>query len=144
MVNRRVLDLGSGSGLVAIAAAIAGAKSASAADIDRYAIAAIGLNAAANGVAVDVITDDVASRPPPAVDLVLAGDVFYERQLGERMSAFFDRCLAAGIDVLVGDPRRAYLPNDRLTLVAEYAVPDVGEVEGPEAKESGVFTYRPA
>ncbi len=139
VAGRRVLDLGAGSGLVAIAAAMAGAGAVSAADVDPYAVAAIGLNAAANGVAVAVIADDLTGGPPPPVDLVLAGDVFYERGLAGRMTAFLDRCLAAGVEVLVGDPGRTYLPRARLRLIAEYRVPDVGEVEGVAKKPSAVF-----
>ena len=135
----RVLDLGAGSGLVAIAAAMAGASEVIAAEIDRYAIAALGLNAAANGVAVAVIGDDLTAGPPPPVALVVAGDLFYERDLAERVIAFLDRCLANGIDVLVGDPGRAYLPRSRLRLLAEYLVPDVGEVEDAAIKASAVF-----
>ena len=137
--GRRVLDLGAGSGLVAIAAAMAGASSVIAAEIDRYALAALDLNAAANGVAIAVVGDDLTAGSPPGVDLVLVGDLFYARELGERVTAFLDRCLAAGIDVLIGDPRRAYLPYARLRLLAEYPVPDVGDVEGAAVNPSAVF-----
>jgi predicted nicotinamide N-methyase len=141
--GRRVLDLGAGSGLVAIAAAMAGARAVIATEIDRYALAALALNAAANGVAVAVVGDDLTAGPPPPVDLVAAGDLFYERDLARRVTAFLDRCLAAGIDVLVGDPGRAYLPRARLRLLAEYAVPDVGEVEDAAMKPSAVFALEP-
>jgi len=143
VAGRRVLDLGAGSGLVAIAAALAGASPVSAADVDPYAVAAIGLNAAANGVAVGAIADDLTAGPPPAVDLVLAADVFYELDLARRMTAFLDRCLAAGIEVLIGDPGRVYLPRARLRLIAEYRVPDVGDVEGAVKKPSAVFALAP-
>ncbi|TGQ96195.1 methyltransferase, partial [Mesorhizobium sp. M1C.F.Ca.ET.204.01.1.1] len=109
VTGRRVLDLGAGSGLVAIAAAKAGAAEVIAAEIDRNGIVALGLNAAANGVAITVIGEDVTAGPPPAVDLVLAGDVFYGHEVARRVIPFFDRCLAAGIEVLVGDPRRTDL-----------------------------------
>jgi predicted nicotinamide N-methyase len=141
--GRRVLDLGAGSGLVAIAAAMAGASAVIAAEIDRYALAAIGLNTAANGVAVTVIGDDLTAGPPPKVDIIAVGDLFYERELGVRVTAFLDRCLAAGIEVLIGDPRRAYLPYSRLRLLAEYPVPDVGEVEGAATNPSAVFALEP-
>jgi predicted nicotinamide N-methyase len=137
--GRRVLDLGSGSGLVAIAAAMAGAREVIAAEIDRYAVAALGLNTAANGVVVRVIENDLTAGPPPPVDLVTVGDLFYERDLALRVTAFLDRCLAAGIEVLIGDPRRAYLPYARLRLLAEYPVPDVGEVEGAAMSPGAVF-----
>ena len=143
VTGRRVLDLGAGSGLVAIAAAMAGASEVIAAEIDRYGVAALGLNAAANGVAVAVVGEDLTAGPPPAVDLVVAGDLFYERDLAGRVTAFLDRCLSAGIAVLVGDPGRAYLPRTRLRLLAEYSVPDVGEVEDATMKPSGVFALEP-
>ena len=143
VTGRRVLDLGAGSGLVAIAAAMAGGSKVSAADVDRYAVAAIGLNAAANGVTVAIISDDLIAGPPPLVDLVAVGDLFYAGDLAKRVTAFLDRCLAARIDVLIGDPRRAYLPYDRLTLLAEYPVPDVGDVEGAAINPSAVFALKP-
>ncbi len=143
VAGRRVLDLGAGSGLVAIAAAMAGAGEVIAAEIDRYAVAAIGINAAANGVAVVVVGDDLTAGPPLAVDLVVAGDLFYERELADRVTAFLDRCLAAGIEVLVGDPGRVHLPRSRLRLLAEYAVPDVGEAVNAATKPSAVFAFEP-
>lgn len=142
--GRRVLDLGAGSGIVAIAAAKAGAAVVLAAEIDRNAIAALGLNAAANGVSVTILANDLTAGPPPAVDAVLVGDLFYDRALALRVTAFLDRCLAAGIEVLIGDPRRAYLPYDRLRLLAEYAVPDVGDVEGERRALSAVYALTPA
>jgi predicted nicotinamide N-methyase len=144
VIGRRVLDLGAGSGLVAIAAAKAGASAVTAADIDRYALAAISLNATANDVAVAVLGDDLSFGPPLPVDLVAVGDLFYERDLAERITAFLDRCRLAGIDVLVGDPGRAYLPRPRLRRLAEYVVPDVGEVESAATKPSAVFAFEPA
>ncbi|MFI4996326.1 MAG: class I SAM-dependent methyltransferase [Hyphomicrobiales bacterium] len=140
VTDRRVLDLGTGSGLVAIAAAKAGARQVTACDVDRYAIAAAGLNAAANSVAVTVVDDDPTAGAPPQVELVLAGDLFYERDLAQRVTAFLGRCLALGIDVLIGDPGRAYLPRPRLRLVAEYAVPDIG-VANAAAGQSAVFAF---
>ena len=141
VAGRRVLDLGAGSGLVAIAAVKAGAATVTAAEIDPYALAAIALNAAANGVAVAIIARDLIAGPPPEVDLVLVGDLFYERALAERVTPFLDRCLAAGIGVLIGDPRRAYLPYARLRLIAEYPVPDVGDVECVAINPSAVFEF---
>lgn len=128
--GRRLLDLGSGSGLVAIAALKAGARSAIAAEIDPNAVAAIGLNAALNGVGLAVLADDVLGGPPPDVDLVAVGDLFYAFDLAGRVTGFLDRCLAAGIEVLVGDPGRPSLPLSRLRPVAEYDVPDVGMARG--------------
>jgi len=144
VAGRRVLDLGTGSGLVAIAAAKAGAAHVSAAEIDPYAVAAAELNVTANGVAVEVIHRDITAEPPPDVDVVTVGDLFYEHDLAARVLAYLDRCLAAGIEVIIGDPRRAYLPYGRLNLLAEYAVPDVGEVESATRTQSAVFTLLPS
>jgi predicted nicotinamide N-methyase len=141
VAGRRVLDLGAGSGLVGIAAAKAGASTVIAAEIDRNGVAAIGLNAAANGVTISVIDKDITADPPPAVDLVLAGDVFYGRNVALRVTPFLDRCLTAGIEVLVGDPRRNDLPLSRLRLLAEYQVPDFGDAKGAATKPSGVFSF---
>ncbi|RWP15825.1 MAG: methyltransferase [Mesorhizobium sp.] len=137
----RVLDLGAGSGLVGIAAARAGASAVIASEIDRNGVAALGLNAAANGVAITVVGEDITAGPPPPVDVVAAGDLFYRQDLADRVIPFLDRCLAAGINVLIGDPGRAYLPRSRLHLLAEYQVPDVGQ--GTATKPSGVFSFEP-
>ncbi|MGW5561358.1 class I SAM-dependent methyltransferase [Micromonospora sp. NPDC003944] len=121
--GRRVLDLAAGSGLVAIAAALAGAAEVTANDIDPYAVAAVTLNARANHVAVDATGEDLLDGTEATVDLVLAGDVFYDREMADRMLPFLQRVAAAGADVLVGDPGRGHLPADRLTVLADYPVP---------------------
>lgn len=139
--GRRVLDLGAGSGLVGIAAAKAGARSVLAAEIDSNGIAAIGLNAALNEVELTAVGDDLTNGPPPEVDIVLVGDLFYAPDLGERVTAFLDRCVAAGIEVLVGDPGRAHLPHARLRRMAEYAVADVGTGTAVPTKPSAVFSF---
>jgi predicted nicotinamide N-methyase len=144
VAGRSVLDLGAGSGLVAIAAALAGASAVSAAETDPYGLAAIALNAAANGVSVSMIGRDLTSGPAPPVDLLTVGDLFYERPLAERVEAFLDRCVAAGVEVLVGDPGRTYLPRPRLRLIAEYRVPDVGDVEGTVARPGAVYAFETA
>jgi len=137
--GRSVLDLGAGSGLVAIAAVRAGAASTIAADIDPLAAVATRLNAAANGVGVSVVQDDLTKGPPPSVDMIAVGDLFYDRQLALRVTAFLDRCLVAGIDILVGDPGRAFLPYQRLRPIAEYQVADFGETGA--TKHAGVFSF---
>ena len=134
-----MLDLGAGSGLVAIAAVKAGAASTIAADIDPFAAVATRLNAAANGVDFPIVQDDLTKGPPPAVDLIAVGDLFYDRQLALRVTAFLDRCVAAGIDILVGDPGRAFLPHQRLHRIAEYPVADFGETGA--TKPAGVFSF---
>ncbi|MGY2993488.1 class I SAM-dependent methyltransferase [Mesorhizobium sp. URHB0026] len=139
VAGRRVLDLGAGSGIVGIAAAKAGAGAVMAAEVDRNGVAALALNAAANGVTITIMGNDITTGPPPAVHLVLAGDVFYGQGVALGMMPFLDRCLAAGVEVLVGDPGRAYLPRSRLRLVAEYKVPDFGEAKDASLKPSAVF-----
>ena len=140
VAGRRVLDLGTGSGIVAIAAAKAGAATVHATDIDPYAIAATELNAALNGVKVDLILADLTTGDPPEVDVICVGDLFYEAELAEKVAVFLDRCLAEGIVILIGDPWRAHLPKSRLRLLAEYAVPDFGE-ETTRARPAGIFAF---
>ena len=141
MAGRTVLDLGAGSGLVGIAAAKANARHVIAAYIDRWAIAAIGLNAAANGVAISTMLGDLTTGLPPGVDVVLVGDLFYAEDLARRLTAFLDRCLESGIDVLVGDPGRASLPRTQLRPLAEYPGPDFGNGNCGEPKRNAVFNF---
>lgn len=142
VADRRVLDLGSGSGIVGIAAAKAGARDVICADTDKYAVAVARLNAAINEVAISTFLGDVTPNAPPDVDAVLIGDLFYEPNLAARVTTFADRCLAAQIEVLIGDPWRAFLPRPRLQLLAEYAVPDFGDGNGNG--KSAVFRFKPA
>jgi len=135
----RVLDLGAGSGLTAIAAVKAGARSALAADIDRLALAAVGLNAKLNSVTVDVTADDLLAGKPGAYDLVLVGDLFYERALAEAVSRYIDGAVAGGALVLIGDPKRNYFPQGRFACVAEYRVPVTRELEDAEIKRTAVW-----
>ncbi|MHA6644171.1 class I SAM-dependent methyltransferase [Mesorhizobium sp. A623] len=141
VLGRRVLDLGAGSGLVAIAAAKAGAGEILAAEIDHNALAVLELNLAANTVTATIIDQDILGAEPPAVDLVLVGDVFYERCLARRVTAFFDRCVAGGIKVLVGDLGREHLPLSRLKVLADYPVPDFGDGKGAPPKPGRVFAF---
>lgn len=143
VAGRNVLDLGAGSGIVGIAAAKAGANRVIAADVDRYAVAALGLNAAANEVTVSTVLGDLTARPPLAVDVVAVGDLFYERDLAGRVTAFLDRCLESGIDILIGDPWRAYLPRSRIRLLAEYSVSEFGDSGNGATRLSGVFAFEP-
>jgi predicted nicotinamide N-methyase len=142
VAGRRVLDLGAGSGIVAISAAKACASEVTAAEIDPHGLAAIALNAVVNGVAITATGDDLTSGPAPDADLVAVGDLFYAPDVAERVTAFLDRCLAAGVEVLIGDPYRAYLPRARLRLIAEYTVPDFGAAR-QAATRSGVFAFEP-
>lgn len=140
--GKRVLDLGAGSGLVAIAAALAGAGRVRAVDVDPYAVTAARLNAAANGVTIEVAQADLIGGEPPEVDLMLVGDLFYDPDLAMRVEAFLRRCRAAGIVVLIGDPFRASLPTDRLAVVAEYQVADFGDPDGA-VRDAAVFELKP-
>jgi len=145
--GRSVLDLAAGSGLVGIAAALAGASQVTANDIDPYATAAQELNARANGVTLvtltaDLLGGDVAEVDLPAADIVLAGDVCYERELSDRMLAFLLRCRARGADVLLGDPGRTYLPREHLNPIAHYDVPTTLELEDRQLKPTTVFRLR--
>ena len=123
VAGRKVLDFGSGSGLVAIAAAMAGARSVVAAEIDHFAAAAIAANAALNHVAVEVTTVDVLGAGAPGWQTVTAGDVCYEREMAERVVAWLRVLAGAGSMVLLGDPGRAYLPRSGLRELACYQVP---------------------
>jgi len=142
VAGRRVLDFASGSGLVAIAAAKAGAVHVTASDLDGFAIPAIGLNAAANGVAdrITAVRDDLIGSDPGSA-VVLAADIFYERDLAERVTAWLAGLHARGATVLVGDPGRSYLPRDRLEQLATYEVPVSRALEDAEIKRSSVWRF---
>jgi predicted nicotinamide N-methyase len=142
VAGKRVLDLGTGSGLVAIAAALAGAREVVATDVDPYALAALSLNAAANGVAITGTLGDLTGSDPISAELILAGDVFYDADLARRVTAFLDRAAASGVQVLVGDPGRAPLPLARLEPLARYTVPDFGGGRGAMTP-STVFSFPP-
>jgi len=143
--ERQVIDLASGSGLVAIAAARAGAAAVTAYDVDPVAAAAIAMNAAANQVAVRAVCADILDRDesPGGADLILVADAFYERDLAGRVMRFLDRARACGAAVLVGDLGRAYLPRDRLRPLAAYDVPGLGALEDRDVKRTTVWAPRP-
>jgi predicted nicotinamide N-methyase len=139
LAGKRVLDIGAGSGIAAIAAAKAGASQVAAADIDALAVAAMDLNAAANDVTITATTDDWLSLDAPQGDIILVGDLFYERELAERVMAFIRRKAAGGSRVLVGDPRRNYFPKDAFAAMAHYDVPVTRELEDAEIKRAAVW-----
>jgi predicted nicotinamide N-methyase len=139
VAGRRVLDVASGSGLVAIAAAQAGAASVVAGDIDPHAVAAIAINASANGVAVDARVFDLAADGPGDAELVLAGDVFYQRELAGLALRFLRAAAAAGADVLVADPGRAFVPAEALTALARFEVPVLTTIEDAPVKSVTVY-----
>lgn len=137
--GKRVLDFAAGCGLSAVGAALAGAACAEAAEIDAFSIAAIRLNAAANGVAVDVIADDIVGSANRGWDVVVAGDVCYERPMAERVFSWLRRLAADGTQVLMADPGRNYLPQFGLLRLASYDVPCSKEVEDKEMRQASVY-----
>ncbi len=139
--GRTVLDFASGSGLVAIAAARAGAGRVEASDIDAFAVAAIRLNAGANGVAVEPVAEDLIGADR-GWDTVLAGDICYERDLAARVVAWLEGLARRGARVLVGDPGRSYLPRERLEALATYEVPVTRTLEDADIKRTSVWGFR--
>jgi predicted nicotinamide N-methyase len=139
LAGKRVLDLGSGSGLTAIAAMKAGAAEVLAADIDRLAIAAVRLNAKLNGVELGTTAEDLLARAPENWDVVLVGDLFYERALAEYVTRFIDQAAAGGALILIGDPQRNYFPKGRFIAASEYRVPVTRELEDAEIKRTAVW-----
>jgi predicted nicotinamide N-methyase len=136
VAGRAVLDLGSGSGLVAVAAALAGARDVVASEIDAFGHAAIAVNAQVNGIAPVAVVGDVLGKEPPAVDVVLAGDVCYDRMMTERVLPWLEAARARGAEVYLGDPGRPYVPTDRLAAVATFDVPDT---DGPQLRRTTVW-----
>jgi len=137
VAGRTVLDLGAGSGLVAVAALQAGAARVLASDVDPYGRAAIGVNAELNGVGPVEVTGDLLDREPDAgIDVVLAGDVCYDREMSERVLPFLGRAWLGGAAVYLGDPGRPYVPKEGLVEVATFDVPDT---EGPHVRRTTVW-----
>jgi predicted nicotinamide N-methyase len=143
VAGRRVLDLATGSGIVAIAASLAGASHVVASDSDARARVAAHRNAALNGVTLDVVGDLVgeAAEVDLDVDVVLAGDVFYEQPMARQMLEFLDEAAGVGVDVLVGDPGREYLPRRRVTPLATYDVPGTDDLEGRAVTPTRVHRF---
>ena len=141
VAGRRTLDFASGSGLVAIAAARAGAARVEASEIDLFALAAIALNAEANGVEIFAQSGDLVGRDE-GWEVVLAGDVAYERDMAGAVADWLEGLARRGAEVLIGDPGRAYLPRERLERIAEYSVPVTRELEDSEIKRTGVYRFR--
>ena len=139
--GKRALDFASGSGLVAIAAAKAGGTEVEASDIDAFAIAAIQANAAENGVSVAPRLENLIGADE-GWEVVLAGDIAYEKDLAQAATDWLATLARRGATVLIGDPRRTYLPLDRLDCVMEYSVPVTRELEDSEIKRTGVFRFR--
>jgi predicted nicotinamide N-methyase len=139
VAGRRVLDFAAGSGLQGIAAARAGAARVEACEIDDFASAAIGLNAALNGADIELAEGDLVGRANPGWDLVLAGDVFYEGPMATRVEAWLRALAAAGTEVLIGDPGRSYLPKAGLERVIAYSVKTSRELEDTDVRNAVVW-----
>jgi predicted nicotinamide N-methyase len=143
VAGREVLDFGAGSGLVAIAAAKAGAARVTAAEIDHFAAASIAANAALNGVAIEVVTTDLLDGGNRFWKLVTAGDICYEQPMAERAMRWLRRLAGRGSRVLLGDPGRAHLPGVGLCELARYVVPTSRELEGREQCDAFVWRVLP-
>ncbi|MBJ7485753.1 methyltransferase [Brevundimonas sp.] len=139
VAGRSVIDFATGSGLVGIAAMMAGATSVLGADIDPFCGAAVALNAEANGIDMAFTDRDLLDAPPPPVDVICAGDVCYEKPMTERVLAWLGAARANGTRVLIGDPHRTYFPKSGLELLAEYQVPTTRELEDLAIKRSSVW-----
>jgi predicted nicotinamide N-methyase len=137
--KKRVAEVASGSGLVAIAAALAGAGEVTATDIDPCALAAIALNAAGNGVTVRARSLDLIAAEPPDADVVLAADIFYERAVAPRALEFARRVRETGADVLIADPGRAFLPAAALREIGHYEVPVNKSLEDADTRRVTVY-----
>jgi predicted nicotinamide N-methyase len=137
--GRRVLDFAAGSGLQGIAAALAGAARVEAAEVDRFAAAAVRLNAALNGMSVEVVEDDLVGAANPGWDLVLAGDVCYERPMAEKIETWLKALAAQGTEVLLGDPGRTFLPRAGLERVIAYSVRTSRELEDTDVRNAVVW-----
>jgi predicted nicotinamide N-methyase len=143
VAGRRVVDIASGSGLCAIVAMRAGAAAAMAIDIDPFAVAAIGLNADAADVRVAAVRrDTLDDEEPPDADVVLAGDCWYEAGFAARVTPWLRRAHDGGLEVLIGDPGRRYLPADELMKLASYDVRTTTELEDLDLKRGTVYRFR--
>lgn len=142
VAGKRVLDFAAGSGVCALAAVRAGAEQVVAVDTDPWSVAAVALNAAANGVEVSCCERDLLDGEPPVADLVLAGDVCYEEAMARRALLWLHRVRAGGIDVLLGDPGRAHFPRSKCERRAEYDVPTGRDLEDSDSKRTGVYSLR--
>lgn len=139
IAGREALDFGSGSGLVAIAAAMAGAARVTAAEIDPFAAAAIAANAALNGVEIAVVTDDLLYSGEPRWPVITAGDVCYEQPMAAAVTEWLGRQARAGAYVLLADPGRTYRPEAGVAELARYNVPTTRELEDREVRETVVW-----
>ena len=138
VAGRRVLDLATGSGLVALAARRAGAAQVLAVDVDPFAEVAVPLNAELNGLEVAFCGVDLLGGPPPDVDVLLAGDVCYDRDMTDRVLPWLRAAADRGVRVLLGDPGRQFLPRGGLQRLVQVDVPTTRDLEGVTSKRVGV------
>jgi predicted nicotinamide N-methyase len=139
--GKRVIDFASGSGLCGIAAMKAGAASVLCADIDAFCGAACALNAKVNGVEVQYTGHDLLDAPAPGCDVILAGDICYEKPMAAKVLAWLVAAHKAGVRVLIGDPDRSYFPKEGLENLARYEVETTRELEDMALKKTGVWTF---
>jgi predicted nicotinamide N-methyase len=139
VAGKSVLDFASGSGLVGIAAKLAGASDVLATDIDRVALIAIEMNCRENGVAIECSDRDVLDQEDCPWDLIVAGDVCYEKPMAEKVFAWLRRCSAGGARALMADPGRAYLPKTGLMRVAQMSVACSLELEDKTSRDVGIY-----
>jgi len=139
VAGQRVLDIAAGSGMIAIAAARAGAAQVLANDIDPVSEAAVALNAHANGVDVAWLGGNLLDQPPPDVDVILAGDIFYQKQMAEQFLGWLGTAAARGIRVYAGDPGRAYAPQNGAPPLAEYDILTSPDLEGVPLRRARVW-----
>ena len=140
VAGKRVVDFASGSGIVGIAAMRAGAGHVLATDIDPFCGAALAVNGDLNGVRIDFTDQNLLEAPPPDVDVILAGDICYEKPLATQVMDWLAAAHVRGTRVLIGDPGRSYFPRVGLEKLAEYEVPTTRELEDREIKKTAVWT----
>ena len=140
VAGKRVVDFASGSGIVGIAAMRAGAGHVLATDIDPFCGAALAVNGELNGVRIDFTDQNLLDVPPPDVDVILAGDICYEKPLATQVMDWLAAAHVRGTRVLIGDPGRSYFPRVGLEKLAEYEVPTTRELEDREVKKTAVWT----
>ncbi|MCW2237544.1 class I SAM-dependent methyltransferase [Azospirillum canadense] len=143
VAGKSVLDFAAGTGLVGIAAMKAGATRVQSCDIDRFALAAIAVNAELNGVEVKAVSADLVGRDLPGIDVVLAGDVCYEKPMADRVTAWLRGIAATGTLVLLGDPGRAYVPTSGIERIGRYTVPTSLELEDRETRDTTIWRLLP-
>lgn len=140
VAGKRVLDFGSGSAIVALAALKAGARPALAADIDPFACAAATLNAAANGLSLEATSHDLIGESGDW-EIILVGDMCYEQPLAGDIGRWLEAEQGRGVAVLIGDPGRTYLPKDRLEKLVSYAVKTSRALEDTDVRNTSVWRF---